>query len=37
VHRAPGSADDLPYDTRYDIDTGRIDLAPRTAVVLVID
>ena len=37
VHRAPGSADDYPYDTRYDIDTGHFDVAPRTAVVLVIE
>ena len=36
-HRAPGSADDYPYDTRYDIDTGHFDVAPRTAVVLVIE
>ncbi|MFP7723570.1 alpha-1,6-glucosidase domain-containing protein [Lysobacter sp. A3-1-A15] len=37
VHREPGSADDRPYDTRYDIDSGQFDVAARTAVVLVID
>jgi pullulanase-type alpha-1,6-glucosidase len=35
VHRAPDAADPWPYDTRYDSDTGLIDLPPRTAVVVV--